>query len=103
MADKFVSILGFARRAGKAVYGYDELKKARKVKLLCVSASASDNLSDGMKKLAQEKKVPLITAEGLETIAGSNIKAIGITDAHMADGILEFIKTSDTPYKITKT
>ncbi len=89
--DKFTALLGFARRAGKVRYGLDELKKAKNVKLYAVTASASDNLMSDITALAERTGKPLVVAKR-ESFTDGNCKALGITDAHMADGIAEYMK-----------
>ena len=99
--DKFITMIGFARRAGKIVYGYDNLRSARAVKLLSVSDTASDNLKDGMKKLAEQKRVPLVIAASLENKAGNNVKALGLTDANMAKAVVDFVSNDESEqYKL---
>ena len=105
--DKFISMIGFAKRSAKIVYGYDNLKSKAKgksagggggVKLLAVSGNASDNLKDGMKTLATKLNIPLITAKYLENIVGNNVKALGISDANMADAIVKFVSDEQSDY-----
>ena len=92
--DKFEALIGFAKRAAKIVYGYDELKKSRRIRLLAVSDTASTNLADNMKRLAESTKTPLVIAPSLENIVGGNCKALGITDASMAKGMTDFVSSS---------
>lgn len=85
--DKFIAMIGFAKRAGKIVFGIDKLKVARGVKLLAVSDTASDNLSEEMRRLAQKRDLPLVVAAALEDTVGNNVKALGITDPNMASAM----------------
>ncbi len=98
--DKFTTMIGFAKRAGKIVYGYDNLKTkaGSRVKLLAVGGNASDNLVDGMKKLAVKLDKPLIRANNLEDVVGNNVKALGITDVNMADAICKFVSETQSEY-----
>lgn len=98
--DKFATMIGFAKRAGKIVYGYDSLKAARGIKLYAVSDTASANLIESMKSLADKKKTPLIVAPALETTIGNNVKALGMTDGNMADAALEFVRKHGNGYRI---
>lgn len=84
-------MIGFAKRAGKIVYGIDGLRKARGIKLLAVSASASENLAGEMLFLAKKLGVTLVSADGLQDKLGSNIKALGVTDANMAKAIADYV------------
>ena len=94
-ADKFVTMIGFAKRAGKIVYGYDNLKSARGLKLLAVSDTASVNLAQDMKNLAEKKRVPLVVAPALEITVGNNVKALGMTDGNMAQAALSYAREAD--------
>lgn len=89
--DKFMALLGFARRAGRVKYGLDDLKKCKSVKLYAVCESASSNLLSDMKALAKKANKPLIMAKR-ESFTEGNCKALGITDVHIVDGIVEFMK-----------
>ena len=93
--DKFVTMIGFAKRSGKIVYGYDNLKSARGIKLLAVSDTASINLAKDMRSLADKKNVPLVTAPALETIVGNNVKALGMTDGNMAQAAIGYAREAD--------
>ena len=95
-----MTMVGFAKRSGKIVYGYDSLKSARGIKLMAVSSTASDNLKSSMELLAQKKRCPLVTAVALEDKVGNNVKALGLTDANMANAIEEYIVTGDSEYSI---
>lgn len=97
--DKFAAMIGFAKRAGKIVYGFDSLKTARRVALLAVSETASDNLKNGMVRLAEKHGLPLIYADALETIVGNNVKALGITDKNMARAMLEYAQSGAPQYR----
>ena len=97
--DKFMAMIGFAKRAGKIVYGYDNLVSARGIRLLAVSDTASDNLTRDMRSLADKKSVPLVTAPALETTVGNNVKALGMTDANMAKAALAYAREDGNDYK----
>lgn len=99
--DKFVTMVGFAKRAGMIVYGIDKLKSARGVKMLAVSTTASDNLASDMNRLADKLSVPIVTVAALEDIVGNNVKALGITDANMAKAVVDYVSDGDREiYKI---
>ena len=97
MNDKFTSMIGFAKRAGKIIYGYDNLLGARRVKLYAVSTTASEKLQRNMQMLADKFSRPLVTAELLETIV---CKALGITDANMAKAMLDCAAGNADRYRI---
>lgn len=95
--DKFLSILGFAIKAGKIKYGLDNVKKAKNVYLYAVTSSASENLKKDMLFLAKKHDKPIVEAD-TESFTDGNCKAIGITDASMATGMTEYVK-QDNPYR----
>ncbi|MDE7107098.1 MAG: hypothetical protein K2O39_02120 [Clostridiales bacterium] len=98
--DKFVTMIGFARRSGKIVYGLDSLKHAINVKLLAVSDTASDNLVRNMERLADINEIPIVYAVGLERTVGNNVKALGLVDGNMAKAVAEYIENSGVQYTI---
>lgn len=98
--DTFITMVGFARRSGKIVFGYDNLKNARGVKLLAVSDTASDNLFGDMNRFAQKKGLRLVTVVSLENKIGNNVKALGFTDKNMSDAIVDFVGKGATGYSI---
>ncbi len=97
--DRFATMIGFAKRAGKIVYGFDCLKTAKRVAVLAVSDTASDNLKNGMTRLAEARELPLIYADALEAIVGNNVKALGITDKNMAQAMLEYAQSGAPHYR----
>lgn len=98
--DKFVTMIGFARRSGKIVYGLDSLKHAKNVKLLAVSDTASDNLIRNMERLADMNGIPIVYAVGLERTVGNNVKALGLTDGNMAKAVADYIADGRAQYTI---
>ncbi|MDE7164436.1 MAG: hypothetical protein K2O04_03330 [Clostridiales bacterium] len=98
--DKFVTMIGFARRSGKIVYGLDSLKSAKNIKLLAVSDTASDNLKRNMELIADKKEIPIVTVIQMENALGNNVKALGLTDTNMAKAVVDYIETTPTQYTI---
>ncbi len=99
--DKFAAMVGFARRSGKIVYGYDELKRDRKCRVLAVAAGEQGNLLSNMKSLSLRRNVPLVAVENMAEFVGNGCKAFGITDANMARAILEYCNGGLSPrYKV---
>ena len=98
--DKLITMLGFARRAGKLVYGLDCLKSARGVKLLVLSDSAADNLKRNIERLADERELALVYVAALEDKVGYNVKALGLTDPNMAKAVTEYVQAGGTQYTI---
>ena len=62
VGDRFATMIGFAKRAGKIVYGFDCLKTAKRVAVLAVSDTASDNLKNGMARTVDLEMNLLSTA-----------------------------------------
>ena len=93
-------MIGFGRRSGKIVYGLDNLKYAKNVRLLAVSDTASDNLKRNMERLADNGESPIITVVGLEEKVGSNVKALGLTDGNMAKAVVEYVGQGTPQYTI---
>lgn len=100
--DKFLSMIGFAKRARKIVYGYDDLLSARGVKLLAVSDTASDNLFEGMTRLAKKRGITLVKVVSLEQKIGGNVKALGVTDANMAKAMADHAADNAPQYTIVQ-
>ncbi|MCH5165735.1 MAG: hypothetical protein J1G01_04980 [Clostridiales bacterium] len=98
--DKFLTMIGFAKRAGKIIYGYDTLRKSKSVRLLAVSDTASQNLLSDMMCLAVNQGLPIVTAPKLEEAIGNNVKALGITDENMARAVVDYVTRGATKYKI---
>lgn len=101
MQDNVVTMLRFAKRAGKIIYGLDSIKpKARRAKTLVISADASQNLKDGMCAIAAKRRLPLVQAKALAEIVGGNCKALAVTDENMARAIVEHAKAASQDYTI---
>lgn len=98
--DKFVTMISFARRSGKIVYGLDSLKNARNIKLLAVSDTASENLKRSMELIADKNEIPIVTAVQMENTVGNNVKALGLTDVNMVKAVVDYVETTPTQYTI---
>ncbi len=98
--DKFSTMIGFAKRAGKIVYGLDNLKGVKRLYLLAVGDTASENLAASMKTLAVKHRLQLVQVTALEEIAGGNCKALGITDENMAREMTAYAASGDGRYKL---
>ncbi|MCH5155963.1 MAG: hypothetical protein J1F69_05080 [Clostridiales bacterium] len=98
--DKFVTMIGFARRSGKIVYGLDSLKHAKNIKLLAVSDTASDNLLRNMERLADINEIPIVYAVEMERTVGNNVKALGLTDGNMAEAVAKYVESGTAQYTI---
>lgn len=89
---KIESYLGFAVRSGKILYGIDNIAVGRKRKYaLVLCCTASENLAQKAKTVAERDGIPLITTETpLEIMVNkTNCKLVALTDAHMAKAVTE--------------
>lgn len=85
---KVESYIGFAIKAGKAVFGYNAIviTKAKKYLLICCN-TASHNSIDKIVKLAHKEQCPLamLYQGSLEQITGKpNCKVLAICDKNFA-------------------
>ena len=94
MTDKVESILGFAVRAGKVIYGIDNiehLRKKRYVMLICNSLSERS-----VKKciaVADSGRIPLLQIKNKlleEIVHKPNCKAVAIGDKQITQAKLKF-------------
>jgi uncharacterized protein len=86
------TMLGFAVRSGKVVFGSQAVEqrlKSGRIRLLLVSAEASPNTQDRMKRLAEAAAVRCVVLPAplsLETVTGRpNCRVAGVTDQEFAD------------------
>lgn len=93
MNDKFLSLLGMARRAGKLGLGHDAAKGAMvsgKAKLCIMSSDTSDRLKSEFSGLAEaeDRSVPIIVTDctmfELGHAVGSKAGVITVNDAGFA-------------------
>jgi ribosomal protein L7Ae-like RNA K-turn-binding protein len=91
MRRKINSYLGFAKRSGNLVAGYNACEmamKRNKIKLLLVTEDVSDNSKKKFRKLAAERSIPLyifsITEDIPLYISDEGKGIFGITDHNFA-------------------
>mgnify|MGYP001296028926 CR=1 FL=1 len=106
MNNAFLTLLGFAQKAGKLVAGEDTVHialKKRKVKLLIVAGDASDNTKDRANQWKASFGVELLDVLDKDTlsqaIGKSNRALIGVVDQGFATQMLKLyssLKTSET-------
>ena len=85
--DKIDSLLGFAVKAGKLLYGCDTLESVRKpVYLIIVCQTLADNTRKRVLAVAERKNIPVAqSTNALENAVGrQNCKVISVTDKQMA-------------------
>lgn len=89
--NKIISYLGFARKSNNCIMGQTALKKSTKqVYLIVVDNSASENLKDMAKNIAQKHKCEFIISkvELSNLINYEDIKIIGLTDENLSKAII---------------
>lgn len=96
MSQAFLTLLGFAQKAGKLVAGEDTVHlalKKRKVKLLIVAGDASNNTKDRATQWKASFGIELLETLDKETlsqaIGKSNRALIGVTDQGFATQLLK--------------
>lgn len=101
--DKITSLLGFALKARKVVFGVDNING--RCKLLFVCKTASDNLLKNMEHLSNKYHIKLLSApNSLDSyLHTTNCKAIGIKDKSMANAMLDFIENKQTEFFLIRT
>ncbi len=88
--DKIQTMLHFAIRAGKTVFGTDQIVLSRKKKVIVFCSTLSENSTKKM--LKDNPNTPIIRSIlPLEQILSRSGKAIAVTDSNMADQILKNI------------
>ena len=94
--DKVISLLGFALKAGKTVFGIDSIERYRKKKYLIFICKS---MSEGSKEklIRDNKDTPIIicrdsSLEGITHRQG--LKALALTDRQMAEALLKNINES---------
>ena len=91
MTNKLESLLGFAVKSGKIVFGFDNLCETRKnVKLVLYSPSTNDKIKQKLVLLCKHKDWSLAETSELleELIHRENCKVVGIVDKNMSSAIL---------------
>lgn len=88
--DKVKTLLGFALKAAKVVFGADLIERSGKIKIIICCKTLSENTLKRMIAVKERKNIPLIiTAEPLEDILHrAGCKAAAVTDAQMATSII---------------
>lgn len=101
--DKIEALLGFAVKANKLIYGLDNLELLKKKRYLYIQChTLSENAKNKIKRLAQEKNVPILeTKINLEDILHKiNCKVVGLSDKQMSEAILQNINNNYQLYVV---
>ena len=91
---KIENYLGFAIKAGKLLYGIDNVEASKKRKyLLIICKTASENLVKSAYRYAEKNNIPIIQAERVleEMIYKSNCKLIAVQDSNLAKAMIETV------------
>jgi ribosomal protein L7Ae-like RNA K-turn-binding protein len=90
--DKAETLIGFAVKAAKTVFGADTLERAKtRYYVIIVCKTASGNTLKKITEIAAQKKTPVIVAENelQYTVGRKNCKVIAITDRQMSEAIMD--------------
>lgn len=90
--NKIISYLGFAQKSNNCIIGQTALKKSLKpLHLIMVCATASENLKDLARNLANKHKCELIISpiELEKLLNKKDIKIVGIIDENLSKAILD--------------
>lgn len=90
--DKIATLVGFAVKAGKVIYGIDNLELLRKKRYLYLrDVSLGDTAAKRLERLSAQTGTPvLIVKNSLEDITFKpNCKVIGLTDKQMSEACLK--------------
>ena len=90
--NKIISYLGFAQKSNNCITGQTALKRCMKqLHLILVCNTASDNLKNLAKNLANKHKCQFIISNiELQTLLNKNdIKIVGLTDENLSKAIIQ--------------
>lgn len=93
MESKAGSIIGFAVRANKVIFGAEMLEQGKRKRYLIIfSPTASENTKRTIFAVAKRDKVPLIMSEELlRATHKDTCKVIGIANKQMSDAIINYL------------
>ena len=96
MSDKIQTMLNFAIRASKTVFGVDNIPSCKSKHVIVVCSTLSENSKKQL--LNENKKTPIILSKRpLETIIHRGGKAVAVKDYHMA---MEIMKNINEDYEL---
>ena len=90
--NKIISYLGFAQKSNNCIMGQTPIKRTTKqLHLIIVCDSASENLKDLARNVANKHDCELIISkiELSQLIKFKDIKIVGITDENLSKAIIE--------------
>lgn len=93
--DKVATLIGFAVKANKLIYGLEELEKGKRKRYLIVCChSLGAKSRETAEYIARRDGVPIVVTENklLEDIVHkNNCKIIGIANKQMSEAIMKFL------------
>ena len=94
-SEKVKTYIGFAVKAGKIIFGTDNLlEKKQHPKIILTDPSLSDNSREKLKGYAEKKGIDLMVLPISEYFPGRNCKAVGITEPNLAEAVKKELKES---------
>ena len=89
MTDKWISLLGFCRRAGNTILGAEDLKKnASRCELVFLAKNASERTARAVRENHPDAVLTDLTKEDLGKILGCReVAALGIADRGFAEAM----------------
>lgn len=94
---KIDSLLGFAVKAGKLIYGIDSVEVfGQKLYVIFICDSASERTKEKVLRIASAKNIPVILSEKeLQYAVGrKNCKIVAVKDKQMAQAMLGYLGES---------
>ena len=94
-ANRLFTFVGFAVKSNKIKYGVDNIVSCKKApKIVLVATDLSDNSLKKLDEYLQKHGTERFTVDLERLLPERNCKAIGITDAHLAEAVKSEIKES---------
>ena len=93
MNNKLFSYFGFAIKSRSIVFGYDNLAKCNKARVLVVFDNTFNNkMQSKLNRLARLNKWDIVKLDDtLASVIGRNCKVVGILDENLANAIKQNI------------
>ncbi len=90
VTDKLETLVGFAMKAGKVIYGTDNIERSGKKHLILLCNTLSENSRKKLIHKVEKTPILLSTQKLLSEITHrEGCKALAITDRQMANAIIE--------------
>lgn len=95
MPDKIESLIGFAVRANKIIYGMDNIETLhRKRFLIMVCATLAERTLKRVQMSAKERKLPIVRVKHKlleELVHKTQCKVIALTDNQMSQAVMKYV------------